>query len=73
MVSFIAEEIPESDFAFSYVPTDTTLFRFSALTFNAHRIHLDKEYAQNVEGLQGMETSVLLDAFQNILINKICR
>jgi hypothetical protein len=26
------------------------LFRFSALTFNAHRIHLEKEYATKVEG-----------------------
>lgn len=29
---------------------ETTLFRFSALTFNAHRIHYDKPYAQDVEG-----------------------
>ena len=27
-----------------------TLFRFSALTFNAHRIHYDKPWATNVEG-----------------------
>jgi hydroxyacyl-ACP dehydratase HTD2-like protein with hotdog domain len=26
------------------------LFRFSALTFNAHLIHLDKQYAREVEG-----------------------
>jgi 3-methylfumaryl-CoA hydratase len=26
------------------------LFRFSALTFNAHRIHYDREYAREVEG-----------------------
>ena len=26
------------------------LFRFSALTFNAHLIHLDRVYARNVEG-----------------------
>ena len=26
------------------------LFRYSALTFNAHRIHYDKDYATNVEG-----------------------
>lgn len=26
------------------------LFRFSALTFNGHRIHYDKPWAQNVEG-----------------------
>ncbi|KAJ8584933.1 hypothetical protein M405DRAFT_432765 [Rhizopogon salebrosus TDB-379] len=42
--------LPKSDFSFSYTPTLTTLFRFSALTFNAHHIHLDKDYAQKVEG-----------------------
>src|SRR5579884_4208107 len=26
------------------------LFRFSALTFNAHRIHYDRDYCRNVEG-----------------------
>ncbi|KAF7440537.1 hypothetical protein PC9H_000883 [Pleurotus ostreatus] len=38
------------DFSFSYTPTPTTLFRFSALTFNGHHIHLDKEYARSEEG-----------------------
>ncbi|MCY4316293.1 MAG: MaoC family dehydratase N-terminal domain-containing protein [Roseovarius sp.] len=28
----------------------TTLFRYSALTFNGHRIHYDREYARNIEG-----------------------
>ena len=32
------------------VPTPALLFRFSALTFNAHAIHLDKRYCQEVEG-----------------------
>ena len=32
------------------VPDITTLFRFSALTFNAHRIHYDRPYARQVEG-----------------------
>jgi 3-methylfumaryl-CoA hydratase len=26
------------------------LFRYSALTFNAHRIHYDRPYATDVEG-----------------------
>ncbi len=29
------------------------LFRFSALTFNGHRIHYDADYARNVEGYAG--------------------
>lgn len=31
-----------------------TLFRFSALTFNAHRIHYDVPWARNVEGHRGI-------------------
>ena len=30
------------------------LFRFSALTFNAHRIHYDRDYARNDEGYPGL-------------------
>ena len=29
---------------------NTALFRYSALTFNGHRIHYDADYARNVEG-----------------------
>jgi len=32
----------------------TALFRYSALTFNGHRIHYDKPYAQAVEGYPGL-------------------
>lgn len=31
-------------------PTEAMLFRFSALTYNAHRIHYDRAYACDVEG-----------------------
>ena len=31
-----------------------TLFRFSALTFNSHRIHYDRDYAVQVEGYSGL-------------------
>jgi 3-methylfumaryl-CoA hydratase len=31
-------------------PDDTMLFQFSALSFNSHKIHLDRDYARNVEG-----------------------
>jgi 3-methylfumaryl-CoA hydratase len=30
------------------------LFRYSALTFNAHRIHYDVDYARDVEGYPGL-------------------
>ncbi len=32
----------------------TLLFRYSALTFNGHRIHYDSEYSQTVEGYSGL-------------------
>jgi 3-methylfumaryl-CoA hydratase len=35
-------------------PDTRTLFRFSALTFNAHRIHYDRDYARTVEGYPGL-------------------
>lgn len=34
--------------------SSTLLFRFSALTYNGHRIHYDREYAQTVEGYPGL-------------------
>ncbi|WP_113701351.1 FAS1-like dehydratase domain-containing protein [Nonomuraea lactucae] len=36
--------------------TPTLLFRFSALTYNAHRIHYDRDYAREVEGYPGLVT-----------------
>jgi 3-methylfumaryl-CoA hydratase len=37
------------------LPTDSVLlFRFCALTYNAHRIHYDREYATTVEGYPGL-------------------
>jgi 3-methylfumaryl-CoA hydratase len=35
-------------------PDGVLLFRFSALTFNGHRIHYDRLYAQNEEGYPGL-------------------
>jgi 3-methylfumaryl-CoA hydratase len=34
-----------------FVPDETLLFQYSALGFNSHKIHLDRDYARNVEGL----------------------
>jgi 3-methylfumaryl-CoA hydratase len=35
-------------------PSPTMLFRYSALTFNGHRIHYDVPYATRVEGYPGL-------------------
>jgi 3-methylfumaryl-CoA hydratase len=40
----------------------TLLFRFSALTYNAHRIHYDRDYATHVEGYPGLLTHGPLQA-----------
>lgn len=36
------------------VPSEVQLFRYSALTFNSHRIHYDRNYCINVEGYPGL-------------------
>ena len=51
-----------------FKPDSTTLFRYSALTFNGHRIHYDQDYCRNVEGyanlvIHGPLTATMLAAF----------
>lgn len=36
------------------VPSTVQLFRYSALTFNGHRIHYDRDYCKDVEGYPGL-------------------
>ncbi|MFE3961262.1 MaoC/PaaZ C-terminal domain-containing protein, partial [Nocardia sp. NPDC059091] len=53
-------------------PDEVMLFRYSALTFNSHRIHYDHPYATEVEGYPGLivhgplTATFLLDAFLRI-------
>lgn len=35
-------------------PTEVMLYRYSALTFNGHRIHYDVDYAREVEGYESL-------------------
>jgi 3-methylfumaryl-CoA hydratase len=49
----------------TWTPSPVDLFRFSAVTFNSHRIHYDRPYAQDEEGypdlvVQGPFTAVKL-------------
>lgn len=46
----ILKPTEEPDYFHSLTPTPALLFRFSALTYNAHAIHFDKQYCQEVEG-----------------------
>jgi 3-methylfumaryl-CoA hydratase len=50
------------------IPDETLLFQYSALGFNSHKIHIDRDYAKNVEGLpdlvvNGGLTSLLMTEF----------
>ncbi|MDX2277822.1 MAG: MaoC family dehydratase N-terminal domain-containing protein [Hyphomonadaceae bacterium] len=52
----------------TFTPDPVLLFRYSALTFNAHRIHYDQPYAREVEGypdlvVHGPLTATLLHLF----------
>jgi hydroxyacyl-ACP dehydratase HTD2-like protein with hotdog domain len=40
----------EAEWSHTVLPDPKLLFRFSALTFNAHAIHLDPQYCREVEG-----------------------
>jgi 3-methylfumaryl-CoA hydratase len=49
-------EVPPSDTQWqrTIVPDPVSLFRYSALTFNPHRIHYDRRYAMGLEGYPGL-------------------
>jgi 3-methylfumaryl-CoA hydratase len=44
----------ESEWRRELVPDAVLLFRYSALTFNGHRIHYDRDYVTNTEGYPGL-------------------
>ncbi|MDL1859678.1 acyl-CoA dehydrogenase [Betaproteobacteria bacterium PRO7] len=63
-----SEEVPRrAQFRRTVVPDPVLLFRYSALTFNGHRIHYDRGYATEVEGYPGLvvhgplQATLLLD------------
>jgi 3-methylfumaryl-CoA hydratase len=45
---------PDAPWRQDVVPDDVLLFRYSALTFNGHRIHYDRRYVTTVEGYPGL-------------------
>jgi len=44
----------EADLTWQIEATPTLLFRYSAMTFNGHRIHYDQPYVTGVEGYPGL-------------------
>jgi 3-methylfumaryl-CoA hydratase len=63
--------IPAADLRVDLPTPDTLLFRYSALTFNAHRIHFDRPHAVGVEGHEGLLVHGPLQA--TILLNLAVR
>ena len=55
-------EVPPAEGERAIEVSPTLLFRFSALTYNAHRIHYDRDYARDVEGYPGLLTHGPLQA-----------
>lgn len=58
------------------VPDDTLLFQYSALGFNSHRIHLDRDYARHVEGypdlvVNGGLTTLLMTEFLRVELGAV--
>jgi hydroxyacyl-ACP dehydratase HTD2-like protein with hotdog domain len=49
-VTFIDDLAVGDTFSKKQTPTRPQLFRYSAITWNPHRIHYDTEYASDVEG-----------------------
>jgi len=65
-----AEVDGDWDLALDLDVDPTLLFRFSALTYNAHRIHYDRRYATEVEGYPGL---VVHGPLQAIALAELCR
>lgn len=49
-----AEAAPTAQWRETIKPTPVMLFRYSAVTFNSHRIHYDQPYVTEVEGYPGL-------------------
>lgn len=64
---------PSADFTFKFTPSLTTLFRFSALMFNAHLIHLDKDWAQLSRGYPGQSPFVIVFVCAGAIIQSTYR
>ncbi len=58
-------------------PDDTMLFQYSALGFNSHKIHIDRDYARNVEDYPdlvvngGLTTLLMTEFLRNDLAQRI--
>jgi 3-methylfumaryl-CoA hydratase len=60
----------DAEWTRSVMPDSVMLFRYSALTFNGHRIHYDKDYATGEEHYPGL---VVHGPLQATLLLDLCR
>lgn len=67
---------PEGEHTRDFLQTPVSLFRFSALTFNGHKIHYSKEWCQQVEGHRNLVVHGplnlinMLDLWRDVQIKK---
>lgn len=65
-----APPLPAADFTGRFEPDETLVFRYSAVTYNTHRIHFDYPYTRDVEGYPaiivngGLTTLMLVEEFK---------
>lgn len=64
------DPIPDAGWMQTVTPDPTMLFRFSALTFNGHRIHYDHPYVTGVEGYPGL---IVHGPMTALLLLGLCR
>jgi itaconyl-CoA hydratase/mesaconyl-C4 CoA hydratase len=60
------EPMPQGDWHLHIQPSPTLLFRYSAVTFNGHRIHYDWPYVTETEGYPGLVVHGPLIATLNV-------
>jgi 3-methylfumaryl-CoA hydratase len=64
------EQAPAGPHEWPVAVDPVLLFRFSALTYNSHRIHYDRDYARQVEGYPGL---VVHGPLQALLMAELAR
>lgn len=74
----LPKEAPDAGDGAPWRPGPVNLFRFSAVTFNSHRIHYDQAYATDIEGypalvVHGPFAAVKLAAFAETLGGRLAQ
>ena len=66
----VPDDPTKADWQRTYEPDPMMMFRLSAVRFNAHRIHYDRPYTTEVEGLPGL---VVPNTLISALMTELCR